>query len=48
MYLLLYENLHFYSRVELKLKIIHRLSEFSQSQWLKPSIEFKSEKGIEA
>ena len=46
-YVLHYENLQLYLRLGLKLKKIHRLSEFSQSQWLKPYIEFNTQKGIE-
>ena len=35
-----YENLQLY----LKLKTIHRVLEFNQSQWLKSYIEFKTQK----
>ena len=40
-YVLHYENLQLYLRLELKLKKIHRVLEFNQSQWLKPFIELK-------
>ena len=36
-----YENLPLYWRLGLKLKTIHRLLKFNQSQWLKPYIEFR-------
>ena len=39
-YVLHYENLQLY----LKLKTIHLVLEFNQSQWLKPYIEFKTQK----
>ena len=42
-----YENLQLYMRLRLKLKNIHRLLEFNQSQWLKPCIEFNTQKIIE-
>ena len=41
-YVLHYENLQLYLRLGLKLKKIHRVSEFNQSQWLKPFIEFNT------
>ena len=41
-YVLHYENLQLYLRQRLKLKIIHRVLEFNQSQWLKPFIEFNT------
>ena len=43
-YVLLYENLQLYLRLQLKLKRIHRVLEFSQSQWLKSYLEFNTEK----
>ena len=42
------ENLQLYLRLRLKLKKIHRVLEFNQSQWLKPCIEFNTQKRIEA
>ena len=44
----MHENVQRYLRLELKLKKIHRLLEFNQSQWLKPYIEFNTRKRIEA
>ena len=41
-YVLHFENLQLYLRLGLKLKNIHRVLEFSQSQWLKPYIEFNT------
>ena len=35
-------------RLGLKLKQIHHLLEFNQSQWLKPYVEFNTQKRIEA
>ena len=43
-----YENLRLYLRLGLKLKKIHRVLEFNQSQWLKPYTEFNVQKRIEA
>ena len=48
MYVLHYENLHFYLRLGLKLKKIRRVLEFNQSQWFKPYFEFNTQKRIEA
>ena len=39
-----YENLQLYLRLELKLKKIHRVLEFNQSQWLKQNVEFNTQK----
>ena len=47
-YVLHYENLQLYLRLGLKLKKIHRTLEFNRSQWLKPHIEFNTQKRIEA
>ena len=43
-----YENLKLYLRLGLKLKKMHCILEFNQSQWLKPYIEFNRLKRIEA
>ena len=43
-----YENLELYSKLGLKLKKVHCILEFNQSQWLKPYIEFNAHKRIEA
>ena len=40
-YVIHYENVELYLRLGLKLKQIHPVLEFNQSQWLKPYIEFK-------
>ena len=37
-----YENLQLYLRLGLKLKTIHHILEFNQSEWLKPYIEFNT------
>ena len=47
-YVLHYENLKLYLRLELKLKKTHRVLEFNQSQWRRPYIEFNTKKRIEA
>ena len=39
-----YENLQHYLRLGLKLKKLHRVLEFNESQWLKPYIEFNAKK----
>ena len=43
-----YEILQLYLRIELKLKKIHHVLEFNQSQWLKQYVEFNTQKSIEA
>ena len=47
-YVLHYEKLQVYLRLGLKLKKIHRILEFNQSQWLKPYIDFNTQRRIEA
>ena len=47
-YVLHYENLQLYLRLSLKLKKIHRVLEFNQSNWLKPYVEFSTHKRIKA
>ena len=47
-YVIHYENLKLYLRLVLKLKKIHCVLELNQSQWLKPYIEFNTQKRIEA
>ena len=47
-YLLYYESLLLYLRLELKLKRVHLVSEFNQSQWLKPYVELNTLKKGEA
>ena len=42
-----YENLHIQLRLGLKLRKLHRVVEFNQSQWLKPYVEFNKQKRIE-
>ena len=42
-----YENLHIWLRLGLKLRKLHRVLEFNQSQWLKPYVEFNKQKRIE-
>ena len=45
-YVLHYENLQLYLRLGLKPKKLHNVLELhNQSQWLKPYIEFNTEKG---
>ena len=45
---LYYKNLHLYLTVRLEIKIIYLVSEFHQSKWLKPYIEFNRQKRREA
>ena len=47
-YVIHYENLKLYLRLGLKLKLIHRVLEFNQSQLLKQYVQFNTQKGIEA
>ena len=47
-YVLYYENLQLFLRLGSKLKKIHRYLKFNQSPWLKPYIEFNTQKRIEA
>ena len=47
-YVLHYGNLQLYLRLEVKLKEVHSVLEFNQLQWLKPYIEFNTQKRIEA
>ena len=47
-YVIPYENLQLYLRLGLKLKKMHRVLEFNQSQWLKLYIEFNMQIRTEA
>ena len=47
-YVIHYENLQLYLRLELQLRKVHRVLEFNQSQWLKPYVEFNTQKRIKA
>ena len=47
-YVIHYENLKLYLRLGLKLKKIHHILEFNQSQWLKQHVDFNTQKRIEA
>ena len=42
-----YENLKLYLRLGLKIKKIHDILEFHQSQWLKQYVDFNTQKRIE-
>ena len=46
-YVIHYKNLQVFLRLGLKLKKIHRILEFNQSQWLKPYTEFDTQKRIQ-
>ena len=43
-----YENLQLYVRLGLKLNTIHHVLELNQLQWLKPNVEFNTQKRIGA
>ena len=43
-----YESLELYLRLGLKLKILHHVLQVNQLQWLKPYVEFNTQKKIEA
>ena len=43
-----YENLKLHLRLGLKLKKVHRVLKFNQSQWLKLYIELNTQKRTEA
>ena len=47
-YMIHYENLQFYLRLGLKLKIIYCVLEFNQSEWLKQYVKFNTHIKIEA
>ena len=47
-YVIHYENLQIYFRLGLKLRKNDQVLEFNQSQWLKPYVEFNTQKIIEA
>ena len=47
-YVLHYGNLQLCLRLELKLKKIHHILEFNQSQWFKPDAAINSQKRMEA
>ena len=43
-YVLHYRNLQLYTDLGLKVKKVHRVSEFNQSSWLKQYVDFKTQK----
>ena len=43
-YVIHYEKLNLYLRLGLKLKKVHHVLKFNQSQWLKQYVEFNSKK----
>ena len=45
-YVLHYENLQLYLSLALKVQKLDHMLEFSQSQWLKPYVEFNTQKRI--
>ena len=47
-YAIHYQNMQLYVRLGFKLKTIHHVLELTQSQWLKPYVEFNTQKGIES
>ena len=47
-YVIHYENVQLYLRLGLKLKKLHQVLGFNQPDWLKPYIEFNTQKRIEA
>ena len=47
-YVIHYKNIQLYLRLGLTLKKIHPILEFNQSQWLKPYVEFNTQKRIDA
>ena len=46
-YVLHYQNVQLYLKLRLKLRKIHRVLEFNQSQWPKSYVEFNTQKIIE-